>query len=98
MSYQPFEFSQKTDYVFTQDAAEALKNQLERHKPAKLMVIASARAFKIVLVQYEMVNGVPTEVWHEVPFTLKNGILTFETEKMGVFLMVLNIVEAPTAQ
>ena len=57
-----------------------------------------ARAFKIVLVQYEMVNGVPTEVWHEVPFTLKNGILTFETEKMGVFLMVLNIVEAPTAQ
>ena len=25
MSYLPFEFSQKTDYVFTQDAAEALK-------------------------------------------------------------------------
>ena len=48
MSYLPFEFSQKTDYVFTQDAAEALKAQLERHKPAKLMVIASARAFKIV--------------------------------------------------
>ena len=57
-----------------------------------------ARAFKIVLVQYEMVNGVATEVWHEVPFTLKRGVLTFETEKMGVFLMVLNIVEPPAAQ
>ena len=31
-------------------------------------------------------------------FTLKDGILTFETEKMGVFLMVLNIMEPPTAQ
>ena len=48
MSYLPFEFSQKTDYVFTQDAAEALKAQLERYKPAKLLVIASDRAFKIV--------------------------------------------------
>lgn len=57
-----------------------------------------ARAFKIVLVQYEMVNGVATEVWHEVPFTLKRGVLTFETEKMGVFLMVLNITEPPAAQ
>lgn len=57
-----------------------------------------ARAFKIVLVQYMMVDGVPTEVWHEVPFTLNKGILTFETEKMGVFLMVLNIMEPPAAQ
>jgi hypothetical protein len=57
-----------------------------------------AKAFKIVRVEYQMVNGEPTEVWVEVPFTLKNGILTFETEKMGVFLMVLNIMEAPTAK
>ena len=56
-----------------------------------------AKAFKIVRVEYQMVNGQPTEVWVEVPFTLKKGILTFETEKMGVFLMVLSIVEAPTA-
>ncbi len=61
--------------------------------PAEL----KARAFKIVLVQYELVDGVATEVWHEVPFTLKSGILTFETEKMGVFLMVLNIMEPPAA-
>lgn len=57
-----------------------------------------AKAFKIVRVEYQMVNGEPTEVWVEVPFTLKKGILSFETEKMGVFLMVLSIVEAPTAQ
>lgn len=57
-----------------------------------------AKAFKIVLVQYENVNGVPTEVWHEVPFTLKKGVLTFEVEKMGVYLMVLAIAEPPVAQ
>lgn len=56
-----------------------------------------ARAFKIVLVRQEMVNGVETETWQEVPFTLKNGILTFEVETMGVYLMVLNIMEPPSA-
>lgn len=57
-----------------------------------------AKAFKIVRVEQQIVDGVSTEVWVEVPFTLKKGILTFETEKMGVFLMVLSIVEAPAAQ
>ncbi len=55
-----------------------------------------ARAFKIVRVEMEQVNGEWKEVWHECPFTLKEGILTFETEKMGTFLMVLNIAEAPS--
>ena len=62
--------------------------------PAEL----KAKAFKIVRVEYQMVEGEPTEVWVEVPFTLKNGVLTFETERMGVFLMVLSIVDVPTAQ
>lgn len=57
-----------------------------------------AKAFKIVRVEYQMVDGEPAEVWIEVPFTLQDGILTFETEKMGVFLMVLNIMEVPAAQ
>ncbi len=55
-----------------------------------------ARAFKIVRVETELVNGEEKEVWHECPFTLTQGVLTFETEKMGIFLMVLNIVEAPS--
>lgn len=55
-----------------------------------------ARAFKIVRVEQELVNGEPVEVWNEMPFTLQNGVLTFETEKMGTFLMVLNIMEAPS--
>ena len=55
-----------------------------------------ARAFKIVRVEQETVNGETVEVWNEMPFTLKNGILTFETDKMGTFLMVLNIMEAPS--
>nr|MBR4279721.1 hypothetical protein [Clostridia bacterium] len=54
-----------------------------------------ARAFKIVRVEQEDIDGQLTEVWNEMPFTLKNGILTFETDKMGTFLMVLNIMEAP---
>ena len=55
-----------------------------------------ARAFKIVRVEEEMVNGNPIEVWNEMPFTLKDGILTFETDRTGTFLMVLNIMEAPS--
>ncbi len=55
-----------------------------------------ARAFKIVRVEQELLNGEYVEVWHEMPFTLEKGVLTFETEKMGVFLMVLNITQAPS--
>ena len=55
-----------------------------------------ARAFKIVRVEYGIVDGRVSEVWHEMPFTLKDGILTFEADKMGTFLMVLNIMEAPS--
>lgn len=55
-----------------------------------------ARAFKIVRVEQEEVDGAMVEVWHEMPFTLQDGILTFETDKMGTFLMVLNIMEAPS--
>lgn len=48
MSYKAFEFSVKTDYIFTEHAADALKPQLERYKPAKLMVITSDARFPIV--------------------------------------------------
>lgn len=55
------------------------------------------RALKIVRVEQTQVDGKNVEVWHEMPFTLDEGILTFETDRMGVFLMVFNIVEAPSA-
>ena len=60
--------------------------------PSMLMSLA----FKVVRVEQEDLNGQPTEVWHEVPFTLRQGVLTFETDKMGTFLMVLNISDAPS--
>lgn len=48
MSYQPFQFSQKTDYIFTHDAAEALTAQLQAYQPKKLFVLASEKRFQIV--------------------------------------------------
>lgn len=58
----------------------------------------NGRAFKIVRVEFEMVDGKLTEVWYEMPFTLNKGVLTFQTEKMGTFLMVLNITNPPAAK
>ena len=40
MSYKAFEFSLKTEYVFAEHAADALKTQLQKHKPAKPFVLA----------------------------------------------------------
>ena len=40
MSYKAFEFSLKTEYVFAEHAADALKAQLQKHKPAKPFVLA----------------------------------------------------------
>ena len=61
MSYKSFEFSLKTDYVFTENAAEALKGQLERYKPAKPFVITSDARFKVVGQVKEMLEemGLP---------------------------------------
>ena len=57
MSYKSFEFSLKTDYVFTENAAEALKGQLERYKPAKPFVITSDARFKVVGQVKEMLEA-----------------------------------------
>lgn len=58
----------------------------------------NARAFKIVRVEYQMIEEKLTEVWYEMPFTLEKGVLTFETDKMGTFLMVLKITNPPVAK
>ena len=39
MSYKAFEFSLKTEYVFAEHAADALKTQLERRQPKKVFVL-----------------------------------------------------------
>lgn len=57
----------------------------------------NSRAFKIVRVEQQTANGEEMEVWVDMPFTLENGLLTFETNKPGTFLMVLSIVTAPEA-
>ena len=41
MSYKAFEFSLKTEYVFAENAVDALKTQLEKHQPKKPFVPAS---------------------------------------------------------
>ena len=37
MSYKSFEFSLRTEYVFAEDAVLALKTQLQKHQPKKLI-------------------------------------------------------------
>lgn len=66
MSYKAFEFSAKTEYVFAEQAAEALKVQLERRKPAKLFVLASERAFRIVSATLEELGQ---------PYVLQTGCM-----------------------
>ncbi len=56
----------------------------------------SAWTVKVVRVENHRVDGALTEVWQECPFTLKKGMLTFETEKMGLFLLVPGNAESPT--
>ncbi len=48
MSYQGFELSSKTTYIFTTDAVSALKNQLKGYHPRKLFIITSDAALPIV--------------------------------------------------
>lgn len=66
MSYQAFTYSAKTEYVFTQDAAAALKEQLGRIRPEKLFVLASPRAFSVVSPVLEEL---------EQPYYLKSGCM-----------------------
>lgn len=57
--------------------------------PAEL----NGRAFRIVQVDTVHQGGETVEIWRDVPYTFKKGVLTFEAEEMGVFLMVLPYAE-----
>ncbi|MBQ2996014.1 MAG: iron-containing alcohol dehydrogenase [Oscillibacter sp.] len=70
MSYQPFQFSQKTDYIFTGDVCEALKQQLELYKPAKLFVLASEKRFQLVSAALEALGQ---------PYVLRTGCMSNPT-------------------
>lgn len=70
MSYQPFQFSQKTDYIFTHDACAALTEQLERYKPVKLFVLASERRFQLVSAALEALGQ---------PYVLRTGCMSNPT-------------------
>ena len=70
MSYQPFQFSQKTDYIFTHDASEALKEQLQAYRPKKLFVLASERRFQIVSGALEALG---------IPYVLRTGCMSNPT-------------------
>ena len=58
MSYKAFEFSLKTEYVFAEKAADAVKTQLERRKPAKPFVLA-LDFMKHVVVEPLEALGIP---------------------------------------
>lgn len=70
MSYQPFQFSQKTNYIFTHDAVEALKEQLQAHAPKKLFVLASEKRFQIVAGALEALGQ---------PYMLRTGCMSNPT-------------------
>ena len=70
MSYKPFQFSQKTDYVFADDVCAALKAQLEAYKPAKLFVLASEKRFQLVSAALEELGQ---------PYVLRTGCMSNPT-------------------
>lgn len=48
MSYQPFCYISPTEYCFSDDYLESLRQKLQHYKPRKLFVLASARGFSLV--------------------------------------------------
>ena len=70
MSYQPFQFSQKTNYIFTHDAAGALTEQLQAYAPGKLFVLASEKRFEIVSAALKELGQ---------PYVLRTGCMSNPT-------------------
>ena len=66
MPYRGFEFSCKTQFIFTEDAEQALKKQLLRLKPHKLFVVASQSRFRLI-------SGVLKELG--CPYVLQTGCM-----------------------
>lgn len=71
MSYKSFEFSLKTDYVFAEDAVEALKTQLEKHQPKKPFVLC-----------LDFMTHIPTQALSELgmPYVMRTDVISNPTD------------------
>ena len=71
MSYKAFEFSLKTEYVFAEHAADALKNQLERRNPGKVMLLA-----------LPFMAHIPTQVLEAlgIPYVIRTDVISNPTD------------------
>ena len=72
MPYRGFEFSCKTQFIFTEDAEQALKKQLLCLKPHKLFVVASQSRFRLI-------SGVLKELG--CPYVLQTGCMPNPTSE-----------------
>ena len=71
MSYKSFEFSLKTDYVFAEDAVEALKTQLEKHQPKKPFVLC-----------LDFMTHIPTQALSDLgmPYVMRTDVISNPTD------------------
>ena len=71
MSYKAFEFSLKTEYVFAEHAADALKTQLERRQPKKVFVLC-----------LPFMTHIPTQVLAElnIPYVMRTDVISNPTD------------------
>ena len=71
MSYKSFEFSLKTDYVFAEDAVEALKTQLEKHQPKKPFVLC-----------LDFMTHIPTQALADLnmPYVMRTDVISNPTD------------------
>lgn len=61
-----------------------------RGKVSASLPLELAEAFKLVRVDVTAATDTAprSETWTDIPFTYENGILTFETDAAGLFLLI----------
>ena len=71
MSYKAFEFSLKTEYVFAENAVEALKTQLQKHQPKKPFVLT-----------LDFMTHIPTKALEElqIPYVMRTDVISNPTD------------------
>ncbi len=71
MSYKAFEFSLQTEYVFAENAVDALKAQLEKHRPRKPFVLC-----------LDFMTHIPTQALEElqIPYVLRTDVISNPTD------------------
>ena len=71
MSYKAFEFSLKTEYVFAENAVDALKAQLEKHQPKKPFVLC-----------LDFMTHIPTQAFEGtgIPYVMRTDVISNPTD------------------